>query len=111
MQKLSFHSGVMYSWRGSAAFACSQGLKQCSAFGFAELLKLVLKALKKENCSPRTGSEGMFLNMLIIVFPAGVYNLNCKHWEKLANELFANLELDVAEVWHRRFFQALDSNI
>lgn len=53
----------------------------------------------------------MFLNMLIIVFPAGVYNLNCKHWEKLANELFANLELDVAEVWHRRFFQALDSNI
>lgn len=34
--------------------------------------------------------------MLIIVFPAGVYSLNRKHWEKLANELGENPEMDVA---------------
>lgn len=34
--------------------------------------------------------------MLIIVFPDGVYSLNCKLWEKLANELGENPEMDVA---------------
>lgn len=35
-------------------------------------------------------------SMVIIVFPAGVYSLNCRHWEKLANELGENHEMDVA---------------